>query len=123
MRPAVLFLLCSGLVFGQATIWQIPVWTGRTYQFPRLGPGLAVTNGVLDVVAPAPPVARVYNHTPAPDPAGSYQLPAKAVKVVVYRNGLRQAPGVDYNIVGGLVVPITPGWPDSLVLVDYEPGP
>lgn len=118
---AVLFLAVASIGTAQTTIWQVPVWSGRSYTFPRLGPGLTITNGVLDVVPQTIPVpVRVYNYVPAPDPSGAFIVPPGAVNVVVYLNGLRQAPGIDYNIVGNVLTPVNWKWNESVVLFDYE---
>lgn len=53
--------------------------------------------------------------------AGSY--PIDGFATAVYRNGLRQARGVDFRQDGAVLVPLT-GWqPDDLVLADVAAGP
>lgn len=125
-RIAVLAVLISaGLqaqIISQALIWTIPP-TGRPYyQWVTLGPTLAVAGGKIDAIIPpgTVPRVRIYS-TILTLSGGNYPLPAGASNVACWLNGIRQAPGVDYQILAGVVAPLTP-WPapPNIVLVDYD---
>ena len=120
MRLILILLFASTLT--AQTIWQLPLWNGQRYEWPTLGPSFTILGGVVDVL-PAPP-AKVHRHTVGAVLAaasGVYAIPAAAVNLALYRNGVRQAAGVDYTLVAGVVKPLYPdGWPTSLVIADYE---
>ena len=116
---AALAALASVAQAQQATVFSVPLWTGRTYTWPTLGPTLVVRDGQLDVLPPPPQVQKVRKYSvlcaavPCP-------LPAGASNVAVHLNGLRQAPGIDYTIEAGAVKPLWI-WPaERILLVDYD---
>ena len=117
----ILTLLFASTLTAQ-TIWQLPLWNGQRYEWPTLGPSFTILGGVVDVL-PAPP-AKVHRHTVGAVLAaasGVYAIPAAAVNLALYRNGVRQAAGVDYTLAGGAVTPRFPdGWNVSLIVADYE---
>lgn len=117
----ILMLLVTAALSAQ-TIWQLPLWNGQRYEWPRLGPSFTVENGVVNVL-PAPP-PRVHQHMVGAAlvaTSGVYKIPSGAVNVALYRNGIRQTAGVDYSLSGGAITPLFPdGWSASLVVADYE---
>jgi hypothetical protein len=122
---AVLFLLSAGLqaqTITQALIWTIPPVGRPYYQWVNLGPTLVVSGGKLDAIIPPGtiPKVRVYS-TILTLSGGNYPLPTGATNVACWLNGIRQAPGVDYQILSGVIAPLTP-WPapPNIVLVDYD---
>jgi hypothetical protein len=86
-----------------------------------VGSGLSLAGGVLSApgTAAPPPVTAILTR----DPSGNYPLPAGVrVRTKVYRNGSRQALGIDYTVVADVVTPVAafPWEPDATVLVDGE---
>ena len=120
MRLILILLFASTLT--AQTIWQLPLWNGQRYEWPTLGPSFTILGGVVDVL-PAPP-AKVHRHTVGAVLAaasGVYAIPAAAVNLALYRNGVRQTAGVDYTLAGGAVTPrFSDGWSASLIVADYE---
>ncbi len=120
MRLILTLLFASALP--AQTIWQVPLWNGQRYEWPKLGPSFVVQGGVLDVL-PAPP-PKIHQHTVGNRLAatnGVYTIPATAVNLALYRNGVRQTAGVDYSLASGTITPLYPdGWSASLVVIDYE---
>jgi hypothetical protein len=122
MRLVIAVLLVTGALSAQ-TIWTVPLWNGKTYVWHSLGPGLTIKSGVLDALPqPAPTVPRrVYGTALTPPTNGTgYALPAGASNVAVWRNGIRQEAGADYQILSGALVPLVPWSADGRVLVDYD---
>jgi hypothetical protein len=123
-------LIALAVLFGAGlqaqTILQAPVWTipptGKPYyQWITLGPSLVVAGGKIDAVIPPGTASKRVYGTVLTLSGGNYPLPAGATNVAVWLNGIRQAPGVDYQILAGVVAPLTP-WPapPNIVLVDYD---
>ncbi len=125
MKRAIVVLLALASVAAVAqvaTSYSVPVWTGTRYTWPTLGPGLVIANGVLDVLPVPPPAVKTRVHGAELAVVGTTvtPLPAGASNVAVYLNGLRQAVGSDYALMGGNLVPLWPWPPDSRVLIDYD---
>lgn len=106
--------------------YQIPLWNGRGYVWVKMSSHFTLNNGVLDVAIPAAPavVQRAYS-VPLTFEAtvNGYPLPIPNSNVVVYVNGLRYMPGVDYLINGGVVQAMSTNWPppaDTMVSIDYD---
>lgn len=80
---------------------MLPVWTGQSYVFPKLGSTLKIANGVIDAAITARrhvDVALTFDST-----AGGWILPAAApgfaiANIAIYANGLRYHAGVDFGI-------------------------
>ena len=87
-----------------------------------LGPGLTVSNGQLTTTAAARKYGVALTAAGAGGPAGAWTgLPAGALNVVLYANGLRYQAGVDYTVAGAVVtIPLSEQ--DWAVAVDYD-GP
>lgn len=118
MRLLVLLILAGSLA--AQTVYELPLWSGKKYVWVTLGPGLKVTNGVIDaVIPPATTSRRVYSVVLALS-GGNYPLPAGATNAAVFLNGIRLAPGVDYQLLAGTVAPLGPWALSSIVLVDYD---
>jgi hypothetical protein len=132
LSPLPVFVVCSLLLFGFATVllaqtpgarlW-VPLWDGGRYTFPALGPSLVVKNGQLDVL-PTPAKVRKYDQVLTYDAAAKgWTLPAGSGAVVVYVNGLRYRAGADYTIANGRVTPTSDNMlPEHLVTIDFDVG-
>lgn len=102
-------------------IYSVPIWNGRGYIFARLGPGLAVANGQLDVVVS--PATRRYDVVLAYDStATGWRLPAGALNPKIYVNGFAYARDVDYTVdAAGLVKAKWDNMPTTAVVVaDFD---
>lgn len=116
---ALFFLLTLSLA-QTAGVLRVPVWTGTHYTYPTLGKSFVLQNSTLEVLLP-PMMERHYDQVCGT--SVSFTLPVAAQKIVVYQNGLRQHPGVDYELQGSKIVPIWT-WPsDSSVTCDYDSNP
>ncbi len=119
MKLILALLFASTL--GAQTIWQIPLWNGQRYEWPTLGPSFVIVGGVVDVL-PAPAV-RVHRHSGTvilTATGGVYNIPAAATNLALYRNGLRQAPGIDYDLKAGVITTLFAWGAGNLVVADYE---
>lgn len=90
-----------------------------------VGSGLSLSGGVLSAPPAPPPVipVRTFGVLLARDISGGYPLPVGVrSKTAVWRGGMRQAAGVDYNIAADVVTPVAglPWEEDATVLVDGE---
>lgn len=80
-KLALLFFALAALavlvVAQQPSALLVPLWTGKTYTYPRLGPTLAVANGQLDaLIPPAVPGPQGPQGVPGPQgPAGPQGIP------------------------------------------------
>lgn len=99
----------------QSNNYLVPVWTGNHYTYPKLGPGLVITNGVLDVAVVS---SRQYNVALTQSPDGTFKV--TGTKVVIYLNGLRQSEGIDYKLADGVLTPLWEWPPNSVVRADLE---
>jgi hypothetical protein len=116
----ILALLFASTLAAQ-TIWQLPLWNGQRYEWPTLGPSFVIQGGVVDVL-PAPP-AKIHKHTVGAVLAatgGAYTIPAAAVNLALYRNGIRQTAGVDYDLKAGVITTLYAWGAGNLVVADYE---
>lgn len=118
--PVLIVLAAVALLAAQVT-YQIPVWTGRSYTFPRLGPTLTIANGQLDVVQTSAKVRR-YGVVLAYNTATiSWTVPATAANIVVYCNGLRYTVAIDYTVTAtGIKATGENMLPEYLVTADYD---
>ena len=119
MRLILAVILCS-IGLSAQTVYQLPLWTGKTYTWPRLGSSFTVVNNVVEVVLPpSTTVRRVYGSVLVAS-GNVYPLPAGSRNVAVWLNGIRVAPGVDYTISTDQISPIVPWVGNNIVLVDYD---
>lgn len=106
----------------QATIWQLPLWNGRHYEFPVLGPSFVIKDGVLDVLPPPPAPKRVYGECLTYDAATTSwgTIPANATNLAIFFNGLRHS-GKEFTIAAGRFTPLAPWKPGGgCLMVDYD---
>ena len=89
----------------------------------RPGPLLAIENGYLNCTVTIS-LTRQYGVPLTQAADGTYPLPSKLRNLpVLYRNGLRQALGLDYEVKADAVVPLGAWAADDTVLCDGEPLP
>jgi len=120
MKRFVLFALLATTLSAQ-TIWQVPIWNGRYYQWLILGPSLVVKGNVIDVASVTQ--AAAHGHIVGAvlaDSSGTYLIPATATNLVLYRNGIRQTAGVDYELKGGSITMLFAWGAGNLVVADYQ---
>jgi hypothetical protein len=102
-------------------IYSVPIWNGRGYIFARLGPGLAVANGQLDVVVSS--TTRKYDVVLAYDVSvAGWRLPTGAGNPKIYVNGFAYIKDVDYAVDGtGLIKAKWDNMPTTAVVVaDFD---
>lgn len=91
-------------------------------QSVTVGSGLSLSSGLLSLT-PSQQTSRSYGMVLSRSSTGTYPLPPSiSHNIAVFRNGLRQAPTVDYTITSGAIVPV-PEYPwgqDDIVVVDGE---
>lgn len=87
----------------------------------RPGPFVGIENGYLNVTATLT-LTRQYGVVLTRSAGGDYPLSTELQNLtVVYRNGLRQTPEVDYRIENGAVAPLGVAWGENdVVVVDGE---
>lgn len=113
-------LIFLTLGFGQTDIWQVPIWTGNHYIWPKLGPTFVIKDNVINVLpSPVPILSRHYCGQMIPVVNNTYPLPIGVTSVMVYKNGLRMAPDIDYQLKVNIITPLYT-WEGSLVIADYE---
>jgi len=131
MRLSLLLILaCSG--FAQTSIPPSQLRLGAPGELDKLrlyavglsgmvqvsiGPGLRLEahEGGVRIVA-EPGALRIVSRVLAPDANGNYPCPQCQR---VFRNGIRQSPGVDYNANPGGILPILPWAVDDVVLGEW----
>lgn len=88
-----------------------------------VGNGLNLSGGTLTATGASIPV-RQHNVALVREASGAWTLPPAVQRnTVIHRNGVRQQPSVDYNIVGEAVVPTGAAWPvDDTITADGEPA-
>lgn len=107
-RRTKFILLCSAALFSFGLFAQlIPVWDGQRILPVKIGSTLQIQNGTLDT---NPGRTTLHNDIPLAYDGGikGWKLPAASsgttIKaVMIYVNGLRYRPNVDYTIVNGVV--------------------
>lgn len=119
-RLVILLILCAVALPAQ-TIWQVPIWNGRYYQWLTLGPSFTIKGNVIDVVVSTP--TATHGHIVGAvlaDSSGTYSIPAPATNLVLYRNGIRQTAGVDYELRSGIITTLFAWGSGNLVVADYQ---
>jgi hypothetical protein len=82
----------------QSSGLKLPVWDGRRYQFPTLGSGFVVSNGVISIAPSTSTSTRKFGQVLVYDlTTAAWVLPPNANNIVVYVNGLRYTQGIDYE--------------------------